>query len=96
MPGRLSCTFMCGTSLQEPRDHAELLCRPPKRSRSHVRRPPSAHMGDHQLFVTNRGKPRIFNEKLLMFCGAPTLPCATRLGARVECELNAAMRSRSR
>ena len=52
-------------------------------------------MGDHQLFVANRGKPRILNEKLLMFCGAPALPCATRLGVQVGCELNAAMRSRS-
>ena len=70
------CTFVCGPWQTEPRNHAELLCRPPRRSRSHVRRPPSAHMGARRLIVTVVKYPRNINEKRHRPRRVPSLPCA--------------------
>ena len=75
------CTFVCGPWQTEPRNHAELLCRPPRRSRSHVRRPPSAHMGARRLIVTVVKYPRNINEKRHRPHRVPSLPCARSASA---------------
>lgn len=48
----------------------ELMC-------SHVRRPPYAHMGAHQLFLTIRAELRNLNENRIPIRRCPSLPCAT-------------------
>ena len=46
-------------------------------TRSHVRRPPCAHMGARQLILTDTQKPRNYAEDSRLSRRAPPLPCAT-------------------
>lgn len=55
----------------------ELVC-------SHVRRPPYAHMGAHQLPLTIRAELRNLNENRIPIRRCPSLPCATLLGSLSE------------
>ena len=55
-PGRRCCTFARAPRRQKPRNLAEKRFRWRPLSRSHVRRPPSTHMGARQLHMTTDGK----------------------------------------
>ena len=46
-------------------------------TRSHVRRPPCAHMGARQLFLTDVRKPRNHAKNRPLCRQSPSLPCAT-------------------
>lgn len=77
-----SCTFTRGSCRAEPRNHAEMRSRRQPRRCSHVRRPPSAHMGARQLILTVVKNPHNSNENQHSSSEGLSLPCAVPASAR--------------
>lgn len=76
-PGRRCCTFARDLRWQKPRNHAETKSQRWSRSRSHVRRPPSAHTGARRLNTTTNGKAHDPEGKRPPPRSGAPLPCAT-------------------
>ena len=76
-PGRRCCTFARAPRRQKPRNLEEKRFRWRPLSRSHVRRPPSTHMGARQLHMTTDGKTHDPAGNRPPSRKGPTLPCAT-------------------
>ena len=71
------CTLASTPRRWKPRNHAEQQCRWRPRLGSHVRRPPSPHMGDRPPHTPASRKAHISNENQPSSYRGPALPCAT-------------------
>ena len=81
------CTFARAPRLRKPRNHAEEWFQRRPGSGSHVRRPPSAHMGARQPRTTIDGKACNSAENMPSLRTGPALPCATpeKAASRPRC-----------
>ena len=81
------CTFARAPRLRKPRNHAEEWFQRRPGSGSHVRRPPSAHMGARQPRTTIDGKACNSAENMPSLRTGPALPCATpeKVASRPRC-----------
>ena len=71
------CTFARAPRRRKPRNHAEEWFQRRPGSGSHVRSPPSAHMGARQPRTSTDGKACNSAENLPSLRTGPALPCAT-------------------